>query len=91
MIGANRKRLCCFSGNRLVLSAASPLPAGVKEWTIVWERVGNRRIGYKSLPVSWPAIVPAPPWIVSSARSGMELWRHMPLLAELISLMAALL
>ncbi len=37
--GADRKRFCSVSGNRLVLSAAPPLPAGVKEWTIVWERV----------------------------------------------------
>jgi Lipocalin-like domain len=39
--GADRKRFCSLSANRLVLTAAPPLPAGVKEWTIVWERVGN--------------------------------------------------
>jgi hypothetical protein len=39
--GADRKRFCSLSGNRLVLMAAPPLPAGVKEWTIVWERLGN--------------------------------------------------
>ena len=41
LIGADRKRFCSFSGNRLVLRAAPPLPAEVKEWTIVWERVGK--------------------------------------------------
>ena len=39
--GTDRKRFCSLSGNRLVLSAAPPLPTGVKEWTIVWERVGK--------------------------------------------------
>ena len=39
--GTDRKRFCSFSGTRLILSAAPPLPAGVKEWTIVWERVGK--------------------------------------------------
>ena len=39
--GADRKRFCSFSGKRLVLNAAPPLPADVKEWTIVWERVGR--------------------------------------------------
>ena len=39
LTGTDRKRFCSLSGNRLVLSAAPPLPAGVKEWTIVWERV----------------------------------------------------
>ena len=39
--GADRKRFCVVSGNRLVLRAASPLPPEVKEWTIVWERVGK--------------------------------------------------
>ena len=28
-------------GDRLTLSAAPPLPRDVKEWTIVWERVGK--------------------------------------------------
>jgi hypothetical protein len=39
--GADRKRFCSISGNRLVLRAAPPLPPGVKEWTITWERVGK--------------------------------------------------
>jgi hypothetical protein len=38
-VGAERKRFCSFTGNRLTLRAAPPLPAGVQEWTIVWERV----------------------------------------------------
>ena len=37
--GTDRKRFCSISGNQLVLRAAPPLPAEVKEWTIVWERV----------------------------------------------------
>ena len=41
LTGTERKRFCSFSGNRLVLRAAPPLPADVKEWTIVWERVGK--------------------------------------------------
>jgi hypothetical protein len=40
-IGTDRKRTVSFSGNRLVLSAVAPLPTGVKEWTIVWERVSK--------------------------------------------------
>jgi hypothetical protein len=40
-VGAERKRFCSFAGNRLTLRAAPPLPAGVQEWTIVWERVGE--------------------------------------------------
>ena len=39
--GSDRKRFCSLSANRLVLTAAPPLPTGVKEWTIVWERVGK--------------------------------------------------
>ncbi len=39
--GAQRKRFCSLSGNRLTLRAALPLPAHVAEWTIVWERVGK--------------------------------------------------
>lgn len=39
--GTDRKRFCSFSGNHLVLRAAPPLPANVKEWTIIWERVGK--------------------------------------------------
>src|SRR5690348_7964222 len=41
LIGTDRKRFCSLSGNRLVLTAAPPLPTGVKEWTIIWERVGK--------------------------------------------------
>ncbi len=40
-IGAERKRFCSVAGNRLTLRAAPPLPTGVQEWTIVWERVGE--------------------------------------------------
>ena len=40
-VGAERKRLCSVNGNRLTLRAAPPLPAGVQEWTILWERVEN--------------------------------------------------
>ncbi len=40
-VGAERKRFCSLTGNRLTLKAAPPLPAGVQEWTIVWERVGE--------------------------------------------------
>ncbi|MFO1501691.1 MAG: lipocalin-like domain-containing protein [Verrucomicrobiota bacterium] len=40
-VGAERKRYCTVNGNRLILRAAPPLPAGVEEWTIVWERVGE--------------------------------------------------
>ncbi len=40
-VGAERKRFCSITGNRLTLKAAPPLPAGVQEWTIVWERVGE--------------------------------------------------
>lgn len=39
--GTDRKRFCSISGDRLTLSAAPPLPKDVKEWTIVWERVGK--------------------------------------------------
>ena len=38
-MGAERKRFCSLTGSRLTLRAAPPLPAGVQEWTIVWERV----------------------------------------------------
>lgn len=40
-VGAERKRFCSLAGNRLTLKAAPPLPAGVQEWSIVWERVGD--------------------------------------------------
>jgi Lipocalin-like domain len=39
MAGKDRKRYYSLSGNKLVLRAAPPLPAGVREWTITWERV----------------------------------------------------
>lgn len=41
LTGTDRKRFCSFEGNRLILRAAPPLPTDVKEWTIVWERVGK--------------------------------------------------
>ncbi|MGH7968594.1 MAG: lipocalin-like domain-containing protein [Limisphaerales bacterium] len=41
LTGTDRKRFVSFSANRLVLSAAPPLPTDVKEWKIVWERVGR--------------------------------------------------
>jgi hypothetical protein len=41
LAGADRKRFCALAGNRLTLRAAPPLPAGVLEWTIVWERVSE--------------------------------------------------
>ena len=40
-LGAERKRFCSFTDNRLTLRAAPPLPAGLEEWTIVWERVAE--------------------------------------------------
>jgi hypothetical protein len=39
LAGTDRKRYFTFSGSRLVLRPAPPLPAGVQDWTIVWERV----------------------------------------------------
>lgn len=39
--GAERKRFISISGKQLVLKAAPPLPAGVSDWTITWERVEN--------------------------------------------------
>jgi hypothetical protein len=39
LAGTDRKRYFAFSGNRLVLRPAPPLPAGVQEWTVEWERV----------------------------------------------------
>jgi hypothetical protein len=41
LAGTDRKRFCSLSGNRLVLTAAPPLPADVREWNIVWERIGR--------------------------------------------------
>ena len=39
LAGTDRKRFYSLQGNRLILRAAPPLPAGVEEWTITWERV----------------------------------------------------
>lgn len=36
--GTDRKRLFTIKGKRLVLRP-SPLPAGIKDWTVEWERV----------------------------------------------------
>ena len=42
--GSERKRYFALSGKRLTLRPAPPLPAGVQEWTIEWERVaGNEK------------------------------------------------
>ena len=41
VIGTDRKRYFKLSGNRLVLQP-TPLPEGIKEWTIEWERVANK-------------------------------------------------
>ncbi len=38
-IGALHKRLFTFSGNRLILRPAPPLPEGVVEYLITWERI----------------------------------------------------
>ncbi len=40
--GADRKRFITLSGSRLVLRPAPPLPAGVEEWTVEWERVTGK-------------------------------------------------
>jgi len=39
LAGTDRKRFYSLQGNRLILRAAPPLPAGVEEWTITWDRV----------------------------------------------------
>jgi hypothetical protein len=39
LAGTNRKRFFTRSGAQLVLRAAPPLPDGVREWTITWQRV----------------------------------------------------
>jgi hypothetical protein len=36
--GTDRKRFFTLSGDRLVLRPAPPLPQGVQEWTVTWER-----------------------------------------------------
>ena len=40
--GTDRKRFFTLSGNRLVLRPAPPLPEGVRDWTVTWERVTAR-------------------------------------------------
>ncbi len=39
LAGTDRKRYFSISGRRLVLRPAPPLPPGVDEWTVEWERV----------------------------------------------------
>ena len=41
VMGTDRRRLVTVPGNRLVLRP-TPLPPGVSEWTVEWERVGSR-------------------------------------------------
>ena len=38
-VGITLKRFFAFSGNRLILRAAPPLPEGVSEYAITWERL----------------------------------------------------
>ena len=38
-VGTDRKRFFTISGDRLVLRPAPPLPPGVKDWTVTWQRV----------------------------------------------------
>jgi len=37
--GTDRKRFFTISGDRLVLRPAPPLPEGVRDWTVTWQRV----------------------------------------------------
>ena len=37
--GTDRKRFFTISGDRLVLRPAPPLPPGVRDWTVTWQRV----------------------------------------------------
>lgn len=37
--GTDRKRFFTVSGDRLVLRPAPPLPQGVTDWTVTWQRV----------------------------------------------------
>ena len=37
--GTDRKRFFTISGDRLVLRPAPPLPEGVQDWTVTWQRV----------------------------------------------------
>jgi hypothetical protein len=39
IVGTNRTRIATVTGDRLILRPVD-LPAGVKEWTVEWERVG---------------------------------------------------
>lgn len=39
VVGTSRKRFFTFSGKRLVLRPAPPLPEGVVEYSLTWERV----------------------------------------------------
>jgi len=41
IVGTNRTRLATVTGDRLMLRPVD-LPAGVKEWTVEWERVGGK-------------------------------------------------
>jgi hypothetical protein len=38
-VGTDRKRFFIVSGDRLILRPAPPLPAGVQDWTVTWQRV----------------------------------------------------
>jgi hypothetical protein len=38
-VGTDRKRFFTISGDRLVLRPAPPLPRGVQDWTVTWQRV----------------------------------------------------
>ncbi len=42
LAGTDRKRYFALSGGRLVLRPTPPLPAGVQEWTVEWERVTRK-------------------------------------------------
>ena len=37
--GTDRKRFFTISGDRLILRPAPPLPKGVQDWTVIWQRV----------------------------------------------------
>lgn len=39
--GTDRKRFFTLSGNHLLLRPAPPLPDGVQDWTVTWERVSE--------------------------------------------------
>jgi len=40
-VGTHHKRFFTFSGNRLILRPAPPLPEGVVDYAITWERVSR--------------------------------------------------